>query len=207
MAKLFRCLGLIVTLGCSCAGPAYVPEYPDADGLFDSVVALVQEDGRAFCSGVQIEQGVLTAAHCVHEGESTARVGERGSYDAGRFTQSRVVRVLRINALTDLALLDYHGPRPLRVRGHQPRVGESVIAMGHPLGHGYVAQYGHVSSAPKGTWYFLDPGIAPGMSGGPVIDRRGEVVGICQTMRSYMFWVFPNLGGAASVPTIRAFLD
>ncbi len=65
------------------------------------------------------------------------------------------------------------------------RVGELVMAMGAPHGFERSVSRGIVSSleryfdfAPYNTWIQTDAAINPGNSGGPLVNIRGEIVGI-----------------------------
>jgi Trypsin-like peptidase domain/PEGA domain len=65
------------------------------------------------------------------------------------------------------------------------RVGESVIAIGNPgLGmqntvtRGIVSAEGPYPDLGPGTWIQTDASINPGNSGGPLLNMRGEVVGV-----------------------------
>jgi S1-C subfamily serine protease len=65
------------------------------------------------------------------------------------------------------------------------RQGESVMAIGNPGGampfsvtKGIVSGIGKFSSAGPGLWIQTDASINPGNSGGPLLNERGEVIGI-----------------------------
>jgi S1-C subfamily serine protease len=65
------------------------------------------------------------------------------------------------------------------------RQGETVIAIGNPGGampfsvtKGVVSAIGKFSSAGPGLWIQTDASINPGNSGGPLLNDRGEVIGI-----------------------------
>ena len=60
------------------------------------------------------------------------------------------------------------------------RVGELVFAIGHPWGRPGVATMGMVSGLARdgGPHIVSDVSLAPGNSGGPLLNARGEVVGI-----------------------------
>jgi serine protease Do len=88
----------------------------------------------------------------------------------------------------DLALLsiDAAGLTPLRPASVSPRVGEMVFAFGHPWGQRNTVTRGIVSalvSAQNRRGETLpivrsDAPLAPGNSGGPLVNALGEVIGI-----------------------------
>jgi S1-C subfamily serine protease len=123
----------------------------------------------------------------------------------------RWVRVLRVDTVRDLALLEtVPGPvRGLRLRPVE--TGESVVIIGHPVGLPYVTHRGIVSRGEReeeGRRYFLtDAGIVPGMSGGPVFDEYGDVVGIASFSVGYFLVPQAHLGGAVPVSAILEFLE
>lgn len=56
-------------------------------------------------------------------------------------------------------------------------VGELVLAMGFPLGHGALT-IGVVHAAARGRLIAADLRLRPGNSGGPLANARGEVIGL-----------------------------
>ncbi len=88
----------------------------------------------------------------------------------------------------DLALLsiDATGLTPLEPASVSPRVGEMVFAFGHPWGQRNTVTRGIVSAlasaqnrrGDKVPIVRSDAPLAPGNSGGPLVNARGEVVGI-----------------------------
>jgi serine protease Do len=97
--------------------------------------------------------------------------------------------VIGIDELTDLALIKITAPRslPALVFGSSAslRVGEWVVAVGNPYGLeqtvtvGIVSGKGRVIGAgPYDDFIQTDASINPGNSGGPLLNMRGEVVGI-----------------------------
>jgi S1-C subfamily serine protease len=66
-----------------------------------------------------------------------------------------------------------------------PRQAEEVGALGHPKGLDYSFSIGRVSAirpsmfeGDKGKWIQHDAALSPGNSGGPLLNQRGEVVGM-----------------------------
>ena len=88
----------------------------------------------------------------------------------------------------DLALLSIEaaGLTPLKAAALAPRVGEMVFAFGHPWGQRNTVTRGIVSAlvsaqSRAGEQVPIvrsDVPLAPGNSGGPLVNARGEVVGI-----------------------------
>ncbi len=86
----------------------------------------------------------------------------------------------------DLALLKIGGIfDSLRIgNSDDVRIGEKVIAIGNPLGLSFTATEGIISARDRvginGLPYYFqtDVSLNPGNSGGPLINTRGEVIGI-----------------------------
>jgi serine protease Do len=104
--------------------------------------------------------------------------------------RTRIARVLDTSGRLDLALLEVPGadlvPAPIG-RSARLRIGELVFAVGHPWGQPWVVTAGVVSGlgalsvsgdAAQGSYIRSDVRLAPGNSGGPLLDARGEVVGL-----------------------------
>ena len=79
------------------------------------------------------------------------------------------------NELSHLALAD----------ATRIRQGESVLVIGNPgdamlfsVTKGIVSAVGRFPNAGPGTWIQIDAPINPGNSGGPLLNTRGEVIGI-----------------------------
>jgi putative serine protease PepD len=130
---------------------------------------------------------IVTNAHVV-SGAETAQVRFN---DTGHLVEADV---LGTDPSSDLAVLRVDpggvgGLRPLRLADSDDvRVGDSVIAIGHPFGLDRTATAGIVSGvgreirAPDGFQIEeaiqTDAPINPGNSGGPLLDIRGRVVGV-----------------------------
>lgn len=95
-------------------------------------------------------------------------------------------RVVGSDTRTDVALvrIDASGLPAVRIGDvNRLRVGEWVMAIGSPFGLDNTVTAGIVSAKARDTGDFLpfiqtDVAINPGNSGGPLINMRGEVVGI-----------------------------
>jgi serine protease Do len=140
--------------------------------------------GPAGAGGVVWRPGAVVTNHHVVAGARQALrvVGVDG--------RAHAARVLETSRRLDLALLEVPGaaltPAPIG-RSARLRVGELVFAVGHPWGQPWVVTAGVVSGlgslpvpgrAGVGSYIRSDVHLAPGNSGGPLLNARGEVVGL-----------------------------
>src|SRR3989449_2400046 len=142
------------------------------------------EPRRATGSGFVIDGSglIVTNAHVV---ESAEKVQVRLS-DGRRYTGSLVGRDNRV----DLALIRIDGATNLTGLplgdSNRLRVGEFVLALGHPLGLEQSVSFGIVSrkgapltiAAPGFDFIQTDAAINPGNSGGPLVNMAGQVIGV-----------------------------
>jgi serine protease Do len=139
---------------------------------------------RGLGSGVIIDPSgiALTNAHVV-EGATTIEVG---TLDGGKHT----AKVLGSDKKTDLAVIQLDGGAktfafvPLG-NSDEAQVGDWVIAVGAPFGLQATVTSGIISAkarqigaGPYDDFIQTDAAINPGNSGGPLVNMRGEVVGI-----------------------------
>lgn len=104
-------------------------------------------------------------------------------------TKLKVVKVLGVDAKTDLALLKVEPKKPLTAvpfgKSSEARVGDWVMAIGNPFGLGGTVTVGIVSakdrdinSGPYDEFIQTDAAINKGNSGGPLFNMKGEVIGV-----------------------------
>lgn len=87
----------------------------------------------------------------------------------------------RVNKANDLAVLTVASPLPaLSKAAAEPAVGDSVLVIGAPLGLGGSVSNGIVSAFRDGFIQFSAP-IAPGNSGGPLVNLQGQVIGVARS--------------------------
>lgn len=95
-------------------------------------------------------------------------------------------KIIGADKRTDVALVKIDGsnlPRLTVGDSNKIRVGEWVIAIGSPFGLDNTVTAGIVSAKARDTGEYLpliqtDVAVNPGNSGGPLINMRGEVIGI-----------------------------
>lgn len=147
-----------------------------------NLVAQLPDNKQGLGSGLIISSDgcVLTNRHIVARAtDLSVTLGD------GRVLKARI---LGTDAMTDLALLRVEGSNlPVAAWGDSSalRAGAIVLAIGNPFGQGPTVSRGVVSAATGPTRAALeegfiqtDAGINPGNSGGPLVNIRGEVVGI-----------------------------
>ena len=148
-------------------------------------VVQVRSWGRGTGAGVIWDKDglVLTNHHVVSGGRRGARV--RVVLHDGRTFDAEIVKRDRNLDLALLRISD--GDLPAAPAGDSDalRVGELVYAIGHPWGRLGTVTAGIVSGlgvvrGPGGRARYIqsDVALAPGNSGGPLLNARGEVVGI-----------------------------
>jgi S1-C subfamily serine protease len=127
---------------------------------------------------------IVTNAHVAHGEKSLLVVLSTG--------EQLEAKVVYIDAELDIALAKVdipstkHGfPHLTLISADGVRQGESVLAIGNPgdamlfsATKGIVSAVGRFSNAGPGTWVQTDAPINPGNSGGPLLNMRGEVIGI-----------------------------
>jgi serine protease Do len=142
------------------------------------------EPRRAAGSGFIIDPDgvIVTNAHVVDAANSV----QVRLFDGRRFG----ARVLGKDNRVDLAVLKIDGAKNLPVLplgdSNRVRVGEFVLALGHPFGLEHSVSFGIVSrrGSPQTVasaaveHIQTDAAINPGNSGGPLINMAGEVIGI-----------------------------
>lgn len=165
---------------------------------------VVEVRGKHGTSGTGIIWGgtglVVTNAHCAPREASCQVTANDMRRDAS---------VLAYHQHHDLALLAApHARGPLlEIRDPESlRAGELVFAYGHPLGvHDALAMgvFHSVARDPRSgsaRWVVADVRLAPGNSGGPLVDAEGRLVGINSM-------VVNGLGAAIPATVVARFVE
>jgi hypothetical protein len=177
------------TAGAIVYGPDLVNPPPPEESMLahaqESVVTIdvIGDHFKGSGSGFFVDSSdhVLTNFHVIKEAWKVT-VTTRG----GATLPARLVTQDSTDDLAEL-VVPIQGP-PLSLRQEPAKVGEPVYVLGNPGGaspnstsKGTVAKV-HVSETVEGTTYTdlgtTDALVRPGNSGGPVIDRRGQVLGV-----------------------------
>lgn len=140
----------------------------------------------ALGSGVIIDPDgyILTNNHVVENADEIKVSTE----DTGGQANGMVAKVIGRDPKTDLALIKVTPKSPLTAASLGDssglQVGDWVIAIGNPFGLGHTVTVGVVSAKGRALggnyddYIQTDASINPGNSGGPLLNIRGEVVGV-----------------------------
>lgn len=189
------------------------------DKAYERVLDL--SDAKGTGSGFVIKRGakawVVTNAHVI------ANAATRDDIYAYSINQTRYrLRVFGGDSFYDIALLEFVEPAvpgpeviPMQFRESEARVGETVYALGNPLGqypysvsNGIIGGKNRFLSGPTGRLGYLQhtATIIWGNSGGPLIDIGGRVVGI-NTRIEITAVVHPQLNFALDGILARRLID
>ena len=141
----------------------------------------------SMCSGVVVNDigHIITNYHCVHK-QNYIKLYYHDLNDWEKYD----VNVIGLDPLSDLALLqvlDRKKPVPFlnfAKDAGEIKEGSEVFALGHPMGMAWTVTKGIVSSTERYTRHpyvkaiQTDAAINKGNSGGPLLNMKGEIVGI-----------------------------
>lgn len=139
-----------------------------------------EEVQRGIGSGfiISADGYVLTNAHVIDGADEVyVRLTDKREFKA---------KIIGVDKRTDVALVKVEGgnlPRLTIGDSNKIRVGEWVIAIGSPFDLDNTVTAGIISAKSRDTGDYLpfiqtDVAVNPGNSGGPLINMRGEVIGI-----------------------------
>jgi serine protease Do len=142
---------------------------------------------------------VVTNAHCIRRGASLQVIA------GGKWREAHALAYHPHHDLALLAAPSVTGPL-LELRDPESlRTGELVFAHGHPLGVKDAMAMGvlHAVTRDKSgsaRWIVADVRLAPGNSGGPLVDAEGRLVGINSM-------VVNGLGVAVPASLVQRFVE
>jgi serine protease Do len=165
--------------------------------------AVVEVRSGETASGTGIIWGgaglVVTNAHCIRRGAAVQVIA------GGKWREAHALAYHPHHDLALLAAPSVTGPL-LELRDPESlRAGELVFAHGHPLGVKDALAMGvlHAVTRDKSgsaRWIVADVRLAPGNSGGPLVDAEGRLVGINSM-------VVNGLGVAVPASLVQRFVE
>ncbi len=146
--------------------------------LITCTTAAGGDTGTGFALSLPAASGyattVITAEHVI---DACTNPSTGAFVSLARGGQTLPVHLRAYDPREDVAILDTTAKLPTLKPAAAPVVGEFLMAVGNPLGVNDNVTSGNVSQVYPS--YFLDSApISNGSSGGPVVDRSGNVVGI-----------------------------
>ena len=167
------------------------------DGFKDIIVQIHTPGGSGSGFIVRDKNLVVTNRHVISGNERVVMRGEN--------FKKTITEVLYSDSLNDIAFSrlpeEFKAPYDVRISGSPVSAGETIIAIGHPLGLRFTATQGIVSKADRKfnnvDYIQVDAAINPGNSGGPLINEIGEIVGV----NTFIYRDGESLGFA--LPSVR----
>jgi putative serine protease PepD len=174
-----------------------------------SVASVRTSDGSGTGFLVDSNGTIVTNAHVVGSNQQVqVRFNDKGAYHDAQ--------VLSVDASTDLAAIkvdasDAQGIRPLQLAdSDNAQVGDTVVAIGYPLGLDRTATSGIISglerqiTSPNGfsidKVIQTDAAVNPGNSGGPLLNDKGQVIGVNSQIATAAGGGEGNVGIAFAIP-------
>lgn len=178
-----------------------------AERIFPSIVLLTAEDLQervtSLGSGFFVRDDLIVTSLHVVAGASRVRakvIGKAVAYE--------IAGAVGVDRTADLCVLKVAGlkaPRLILGDDGQMGVGDTVYAVGNPRGLEGTFSEGIISGfrqEASGRLIQITAAISPGSSGGPVLDRRGSVIGVAvATIREGQ-----NLNFAVPVSSLKRLL-
>lgn len=184
--KIFCRLSFLILLCLHCPGiPAQETSVPDLVAHIKPAVVYImttirgkKEIGQGSGFLVRSDQ-IISNWHVVEDAQEILVRTAQGD-------MLKVKSIIATDRVHDLALLQLEGPvggiSPLDIASSSPREGEYVVVVGNPKGLGWSNSDGRVSSIRElrsGLRLLqITAPVSPGSSGSPVVNTRGQVVGV-----------------------------
>lgn len=182
-----KILVLILILSCQCSFAFDREEH--------SIISLYKKINPAIvCIDSQINKGmscgtgciidksgiILTSAHVIETGKNIVVTMSNGqNYDAKvlkRFDEDEDIVLLKITVANELKTVKFGDSEKIKV-------GQKVLAIGNPFGFTGTLTQGIISRIDYAKNRIqTDAAINPGSSGGPLLNKKGEIIGINQAI-------------------------
>lgn len=151
---------------------------------------------------------ILTCAHIFPDAPISIKSINIGIYDksdTGKTVKAELIGIQPRKDLAILKLVDYKSKTPyllIRKNSKTLKVGDKVLAIGNPflsfnwsVSDGIISGLGREITIKQVLYSDLiqtTAGISPGNSGGPLLDSRGNVIGIAVIFNGYHSFFVPS---------------
>lgn len=165
-------------------------------------------DGISCGTGCIIDKKgiILTSAHVIDVGNNVVVTTFNGqNYNATvlkRFGENKDIALLKINAPMDFKTVKLGNSEKIKV-------GQKVLAIGNPFGFNGTLTQGIISRIDYAKNRIqTDAAINPGSSGGPLLNKNGEIIGINQAIYNPDNNI-SNIGIGFAIPinTVKEYLE
>lgn len=169
------------------ASPAPKPVQNASKAVIPIGFHLPDDDGKDVvkgCSAFYVDLvHLVTAAHCIPEDSDHAI---SGIYNRRTEEPLKIVKVVG-----DLALLESQPTNvvPLKL-GRDAEMGLHLYTFGYAYGSMFVGYQRHIAGLSEG-WIVMDGPLSHGMSGGPAVNDKGQVIGVNQASNSEAGFMCP----------------
>lgn len=179
--KFFYCLVLFFVSSTAWAQDVETIADKVQSSLVTVIVNSYDGKGQSFGSGFFCNENgdIITSSHVIPVGMG-AQIKTR---DKQRYRTSHTVKRIKGR---DFLQMGTSMPKekvvPLKIAQNLPKVGEKIVVAGTPMGLERTISSGIVSAwrihKKFGRVFQMSASVSPGSSGGPVLNTKGEVVGI-----------------------------
>ncbi|MCM1004542.1 MAG: trypsin-like peptidase domain-containing protein [Candidatus Gastranaerophilales bacterium] len=138
-------------------------------------------DGISCGTGCIIDKSgiILTSAHVLESNSVIVTMSNGQNYNAKvlkKLGENKDIALLKINVARDLKTVKLGDSEKIKV-------GQKVLAIGNPFGFNGTLTQGIISRIDYSKNRIqTDAAINPGSSGGPLLNKRGEIIGINQAI-------------------------
>lgn len=166
------------------------------------------KDGISCGTGCIIDKSgiILTSAHVVDDGKNLVVTTSNGQDYSAKliktFGENKDIAILKIDTPIDLKTVKLGNSEKIKV-------GQKVLAIGNPFGFNGTLTQGIISRIDYSKNRIqTDAAINPGSSGGPLLNRNGEIIGINQAIYNPDNNI-SNIGIGFAIPinTIKEYLQ
>lgn len=163
------------------------------------IIASNKDDLASYCSGFFVRNGlVVTNYHCIRSAQTVVgkHIGQRKMFE---------LSVVATDESSDLALMRVSDKASafLALSPTNARVGETVFVLSNPEEYEGTFTRGMVNAYRRSGDMQIDAPISHGSSGGPVLNSRGEVIGVAHAFDSQG----QNLNFAIPVSAVSSFVQ